>query len=107
MPLIKRFKSITYAPFSRAKCRKSDCKIIKIEKNELRMAHKKVDEDKPQWVVSKNVEKNMILYAIVEEIDAILSFIISYGPPEQLKNDYLMRMTFWVEITRGQKRSKS
>ena len=43
---LDRFE-IGYAPSSRAKCRKSDCKIIKIEKNELRIAHKEVDEDKP------------------------------------------------------------
>ena len=38
---------IGYAPSSRAKCRKTDCKIVKIEKNELRIAHKEVDEEKP------------------------------------------------------------
>ena len=43
---LDRFE-IGYAPSGRAKCRKSDCKIIKIEKNELRIAHKEVDEDKP------------------------------------------------------------
>ena len=38
---------IGYAPSNRAKCRKTDCKIEKIEKNELRIAHMETDEDKP------------------------------------------------------------
>ena len=38
---------IGYAPSSRAKCRKTDCKIEKIAKNELRIAHMQTDEDKP------------------------------------------------------------
>ena len=38
---------IGYAPSSRAKCRRGDCKDEKIEKNELRIAVKQVDEEKP------------------------------------------------------------
>ena len=38
---------IGYAPSSRAKCRKADCKIEKIEKNEIRIAHMEADQDKP------------------------------------------------------------
>ena len=38
---------IGYAPSSRAKCRRDDCKIEKIEKNELRVAVLQVDEEKP------------------------------------------------------------
>ena len=37
---------IGYAPSSRATCRRADCKIGKIEKGELRISIKLVDEDK-------------------------------------------------------------